>query len=370
MNATRKKTSKKPLIKRFILTGIAVLIVLGGIFGVWAYHLQKMIHKFSQPQPPTTVTAVKAEAQNWTPKLHAVGSLAAVNGVDVTTQVAGQVTAILFTSDERVKQGQPLVQLDTSTWVPQLDSAKASLTLSQLNYQRQLDLKAQNATPESSVDSARATLEQDQASVAKLQATLQQMTIEAPFTGKIGIRQINLGQYLQPGANIASLQSQDPLYVNFEIPGTQLSEVHLNQTVEVTSESDPHQVFTGKVTAMDSAISSDTRSLSIQATLPNPQHQLIPGMFVTVDVLLPQADDIVTLPETAVNYTLYGNSVYVISKDEKTGQLTASEEPVIVGNSRNGKTQILQGLKVGEEVVTTGQMKLFNGAHVAIVPAP
>lgn len=359
---------KKAFLKRLIITVVFIIVVLAILFGVWFHNVQKMLAQFEKPQPPVTVTATKAISQDWTPSISSVGTLQAPQGVDVTTKSAGQITKIEFESDQQVSKGQPLVQLSSSTLIPQIKKAEASLELAKINYKRQLDLRAQQANSPSDLDTASAQLKENEAELAYLKAQLGNLTVKAPFSGKIGIRQVNVGQYIQPGTAIASLQDTQTLYVNFYIPANSVQLIHVGQAVEVTAEAYPNKVFAGKVTALNSSLSANTRSLEVQATIPNEQHLLWPGMFVTVKSLLPVEKNIVTIPQTAVNYTLYGNSVYVVSQDKD--HTVAKEQAVTVGLARDNQVQILKGLSVGEEVVTTGQMKLQNNSPIQIVAGP
>lgn len=357
--------------KRMIIMLIGVAIVFGGVFGfdyVRSYFMGKFFANF-QP-PPAVINATKATEETWQPSLLAVGSLVAVKGVEVTTQVPGQVTDIYFHSGDHVEKGQPLLQLDARTDIQDLKNYQAQLTLAQLNYNRSAELYQKKAVSKSDLDTNQAQLEEAKALVQKTEVLIDEKKIEAPFAGKIGIRQVNIGQYLTAGTDIVSLQALNPLYVQFYLPEQELSKAKVGQDVTVTVDAFPGEKFAGTVTAIDSKVDTGTRNILIQATIPNDQKQLLPGMFVTVNVLLPVQKNVVTVPQTAISYSLYGDSVYVIKQDgtDKDGKpiLKAYREYIKIGERRDNEVAIESGIKAGQEIVTSGQLKLQDGMRVQI----
>lgn len=357
--------------KRMTIVIIALIIIFGGIFGfnVFRTHLIKQFEKNYVP-PPATISATKAITQSWQPTLTAVGSLAAINGVNVSSEVNGSVIAIYFKSGQMVKEGQSLIQLDDSTDIEDLKNNQAELDLAKLEYARKASLWKTGAISKSDYDQALATLRQSQAAVNKSLVAISKKNIRAPFAGKIGIRQVNIGQYVNPGDTLVSLQSLDPLYVNFSLPEQYLKDIYLSQKVSITVDAYPNEKFYGKITAVNALVTVATRSIDVQGTLPNPKLQLYPGSFADVEVYLPEQKSVVTIPQTAVTYSLYGNMVYVVEqkgKDKKDKPiLKAYQRYVTVAGMKNNRVVSEKGLKAGEMVVTSGQNKLESGATVVI----
>jgi membrane fusion protein (multidrug efflux system) len=364
--------SKSPLAKRMII----MIMIVGILFGlIIAYNILRaiiMAHFFEQFKSPTlTISSAKATAKTWQPMINAVGTLVAVNGVDVTSQVSGQVVSIFFESGQFVKAGQPLIKLDDRTDQQDLKNFEASLKLSQINYQRQIDLLKTKSTAQSSVDQASAQLQEDQAQAQKTMILIDQKLIKAPFDGKIGIRQVNLGQYISPGTALVNLQSLNPLYAQFSLPEQYFKALYVNQPIEMTVTTYGDKIFTGKIRSIDSEINSQTRNLTIQAVIPNDQLQLYPGMSANINVLQPQQLNVITVPQTAIDFSLYGDSVFILVKDDKTKDkdgpvYVVHRRYVTTGERRDNEIEVTKGLKPGEEVVTSGQLKLDDGTHVKI----
>ncbi len=361
---------KKRLKKRMIVMLVIVLILFGGLF---AFNIIRgvMIKKFFanfQP-PPVTISSAKVQSVAWQPFIEAVGSVVAVNGVDVTSEVAGLVVGISFQSGDEVKKGDLLVQLDDRTDHEDLKNFQAQLKLAQLDFGRQSQLLAKSATAQQNLDSARATLDQMKANVARTEVLIDQKAIKAPFDGKLGIRQVNLGQYISPGTQVVTLQNLDEVFVDFSLPESSIPKLYVGQPVQVKVDAYGAKLFDGKITAINSKVDSDTRNVLVRATFPNPDHQLLPGMFGNLQVLLPTKENVLTVPQTAITYNLYGNSIYVIekttTKDGKT-LLTAKLKYVTVGDRRLNQVAILKGVNAGDEIVTSGQLKLTDGAIVEI----
>ncbi|ALA26387.1 efflux transporter periplasmic adaptor subunit [Piscirickettsia salmonis] len=355
------------------LTLIILIVLLFGTISFFIYrHIQagmKMLAAFIPP--PATVSAVKVTETSWQPYLQSVGSLVAVNGVNVTSQVSGQVERILFQSGDFVEKGRPLVQLDDRTEQANLLQYKAKLKLDQLTYDRDRSLLKKNAISRQDVDTALTSLEQTKAQMLATEVSISQKLIRAPFSGKIGIRNVNLGQYISPGTNIVSLQSINPLHVNFSLPQEDMNKIKLGQKISAHVDTFAGREFTGTITAMNSEVDSNTRTIEIQASLPNPKHELYPGMFTTVQVYLPVLPKVLTLPHTAVTYTLYGNSVYLIQLNGKKNQQgeptgTVTRISIQTGDQRSNTVVINKGLKAGDLIVDGGQLKLENGAAIAL----
>lgn len=363
---------KKPIKKPLIIVVILLLVIFGGIFGfgaVRSYFMGQFFAHFALP--PATISTAKVKAETWKPSISAVGSLAAINGVQVTTQQAGMVEQINFQSGQLVKKGESLIQLDDSEDLQDLKNFRAQLKLANITFERQKKLYKYGAVATSGLDQAKAGLEQAEAQANKTQIIIDKKNIKAPFAGKAGILLVNLGQYINVGTPVVSLQALDPLYVNFSLPEQNLSKLYVGQPVAFTIEAHGNKVFEGKITAINSEVNSQTRNVLIQATVANPKLELYPGMFANVQVKLPQQQNVIVVPQTAITYNLYGDSVYVVEQngtDKKTGKpiLKAVTKYVTVGEKFDDSVIILKGLNAGEEVVTSGQLKLHNGSEVVI----
>jgi membrane fusion protein, multidrug efflux system len=318
--------------------------------------------------PPEAVTTVVAKSQEWPATLSAIGSAVAVHGVVVSSDLPGVVEKISFESGRTVRQGDLLVQLDTRQETAQLAAAQAQSELAKLTVDRLTGLIKTGIAAQADWDKADAELKQAQAKIGEVKATIARKTIRAPFTGILGIRQVNLGQYLEAGAPIVPLQSLDPIYVNFSVPQQDAARLKEGIAVKVKSENAGTEA-TGKLTALDSLIDSATRNVQIQATFANPNGKLRPGMYVTASVNLGSATTIIPLPTSAINYAPYGDSVYVVEdmKDQK-GQAYKGvrQQFVKLGPGRGDQIAVLDGLKPGEEVVTSGVFKLRQGASVQV----
>lgn len=359
------------LSRNMIIMIIVLLIVFGGIFG-WGIIRSIFIKRYFanfQP-PPVTISTAKATAVVWQPYLSAVGSVVAINGVQVTTEVAGLVEKISFESGQMVKQGDPIIQLDDAEDRQDLKNFQAQLDLAQITYRRQSILYKGNNVARADLDQATASLQQAQANVGKTLVLIDKKNIKAPFAGKLGIRLVNLGQYIAAGTAIVSLQSMDPLYIQFSLPEQNLNVLTVNQPIEIRVESEGDKVFIGKISALNSEVDANTRNILVQAVVPNPQYLLYPGMFANVRVLLPQKENVIAVPQTAVIFSLYGDAVYVVKPEgkDKEGKpiLKAHLHYVTTGERRGNEVIILKGIQAGDEVVISGQLKLNEGAPVLI----
>jgi membrane fusion protein (multidrug efflux system) len=312
---------------------------------------------------------VREEA--WTPMIESVGSLAAVQGVGVAAELDGKIVRIAFEPGTTAKEGELLVQQDTSTEEAQLRSAEASVTLAKVGLNRAHELIAQSTISQSELDSAEAQFKQAVAQADDIRATIAKKTIRAPFAGRLGIRLVNLGQSLKSGDPIVSLQALDPIFVDFQLPQQRLAELSRDLVVRVTSDALPaDEVVEGRITAINPEVDSATRNVRVQATLANPKERLHPGMFVNAAVLLPKADQVLVIPATAVLYAPYGNSVFVV-EDRKgrnggAGGKAVRQQIVRLGERRGDFVVVASGLKAGDTVVTTGVFKLRNGIAVTV----
>lgn len=363
--------------RMLIMLGVVVLIVLA-LAAIKAYSVYQQIQMFTAPQPAISVSAAKAEQMPWQSRLPAIGTLKAIQGVDLTAEVEGTVSQVQFQSGEKVKLGQPLLQLDSQVEQAILATALAVRNLAQVEYQRGKNLAVKQAISKSEFDRLNAELLKAEASVAQLQASLDKKRILAPFAGTIGIRQVDVGDYLSPGTTIATLQDLSTLFVDFYLPEQAVPQLALGQQVRVGVAAYPGEVFSGEVAALNSKVEESTRNLQVRAVLPNPDNKLLPGMFANLAVLLPGDQQAVVVPETAITYTLYGNSVYVIGekkddqgavvKDDKgQAELVVERRFVTTGERRDGRVVVSKGLQPGDQVVTAGQLKLDNGSHVTLV---
>lgn len=350
---------------------LLVLLVLAALIGGLAYvkygQIQKEAAIFSQPMPAPTVSAATVETNLWEPTLNAVGTVQAVQGVDVNNEVAGQVKEILFESGAMVKQGQRLLHLDDEVDRADLEGLLAAERLAKIKLDRNRTLLKDRAVAQGDVDETTAQLDQARAQVKAKQATIQKKAIRAPFTGQLGIRQVNLGQYLPAGSAIVSLQALDPVYVDYALPERHLAQLTVGQSVRVQVAAYPDRTFEGRIEAISPGIDRGTRNLVIRARFDNPDLALRPGMFARVATLLPVQDRILTIPREAVSFNTYGDSVFLI--DEQDGKTSVQRRQIRTGDVRGDRVVVLEGLKAGDRVVSAGQVKLVNGQPVRILPA-
>jgi membrane fusion protein (multidrug efflux system) len=319
--------------------------------------------------PPEAVTTIVARQEPWEQTLGAIGTVTAVNGVTVSADLPGIVQEFTFDSGRTVQAGEVLVRLDTRQERAQLSAAEARRDLANLELERTRGLLEQGITSQSDYDRATAEAKQSEALVGEIRATIDRKVIRAPFSGILGIRQVNLGQYLQGGDPVVPLQSLDPVLVDFSVPQEELQQAQAGREVRVAAESDSGEEVSGTITAIDSIVDRATRNVRVQATLANPQARLRPGMFVKVRVMLPARESVIALPASSVLYAPYGNSVFIVEniKDPK-GQVYRGvrQQFVKLGSERGDQIAVLSGVKSGEEVVTSGVFKLRNGAAVLV----
>ncbi|MDN5863978.1 MAG: efflux RND transporter periplasmic adaptor subunit [Gammaproteobacteria bacterium] len=376
--------------KRIAIAFIGILIVLAIFAGIKACSIMGMIDAFANYRPPpTTVAASAAKQVQWRPYIEAIGTMEAVNGVHVSSAIAGKVVKIAFQSGEHVEKGALLVQLDASEEKAQLAQFQAQRNLAHGKYQRALAMHKKNLTSDQELDTARASYKGAVAQVAAITATIDKKSINAPFAGVLGIREVNLGQYLSPGTAIVNLVQLRPLFVTFTLPQGAVPELHPGQEVVLTLDAYPGKQFQGEVTAINPSLNHQSRTIEVQATISNQQELLHPGMFVNVRVLAKEAQKQVVIPTTAISYSLYGDTVYVLTPANGTpgnaGKQAApaatakapasggGEQKVYVAKqvfvkagTRRDKLVAVSGIDPGTMVVTAGQIKLHQGSRVVI----
>lgn len=352
---------------------VIVAVLLGLVFAGLAFVNQKrdeaLTAIFSKKPPPTPVAAAVATVQDLPKYLTGIGTLVAVHQVMVAPEVGGRVTQIFFQSGSNVQAGDPLVQLNDKPDQGDLANFRAQAKVAELNLARSKELVTRQFTPQQTVDQNQAILDQAQANIAKTQAVIAQKLIRAPFGGQLGIRLIEVGQFLNPAGQIVTLTDLDTLYVNFTLPEQTRSQLSIGQLVQLRVDAFPGRVFEARLTTVEPQVTADTRTIKLQATLDNPEHALLPGMFANAAVVLPPATGVVTVPETAVDYSLYGDSVFLIGNDkDEAGKpvLTVTRTFVKTGDRFDNRVAILSGLKAGDRVAASGQLKLNTGTAVTI----
>ncbi len=357
--------------RKIVLSAALVVTLLFVLAGVKTLQVRAMIDANKEfSVPPEAVSSAPVKEESWPRALGAVGSVSPVQGVVLRAEVPGRVTQIGFQNGGAAHQGQVLIQLDTSSEEAQLRGAEAQAELAELNLRRSKDLRAQNLIAQQDLDAAVANSRQLVGQVDNIRAAIAKKTIRAPFSGRLGIRQVNLGQVVSAGDPIVSLQSLDPVYVDFTLPEQRLPAVHPGMPVRVTTDASGGATFTGTLTAINPDVDATTRNVRLQATIANRDERLRPGMFARIEVGLPEAERVLAVPATAVLHAPYGDSVFVIgeTKDEKTGktQQTVRMTTVRLGTTRGDFVAITEGLKPGDTVVSSGVFKLRNGSPVVI----
>jgi len=358
--------------KRMIIMLIAVSVVLGLVFGfqVFKAHIIKKVMA-SLANPPQTVSTVVAGYSEWQPATAAVGSLRAVNGANLSLEVPGIVSQIDFKSGDDVPAGKVLLRLRADDDIAKLHALQATATLAQINYDRDRKQFAARAVSRATLDTDEATLKNDQAQVAAQQAIVDQKILRAPFAGHIGIRQVDLGQYLAAGTQVVTLQALDPLYADFYLPQQALAHLKVGQAATVQVDTYQGENFSGQIIAISPQVDPSSRNVQVRATLANPNHRLLPGMFATLDIDTGAKQRLITLPQTAIAYNPYGDTVYIVlDKGGKnaTGQpnLIAQQTFVTTGATRGDQVAVLKGIKAGDVIVSAGQIKLHNDIPVLI----
>lgn len=366
--------------------GLIVLAALFGLLGLYNYVIQPMLlEKFIRgaEQPPAVISAEVARTEQRIAAITAVGSVQAINGVDVAAEVGGVVREIAFASGQAVAKGAVILRLDTTSEEADIRLYQATLKNAQQNLDRAVSLVGKGFVSQANVDNAIAARDQAQAQLQRARADLQKKVIRAPFAGRLGIRQVDLGHYVSPGTAIVTLQAVDPIYVTFFVPEQKLRALRSGQKIEARTDAVPGRVFGGTITSIDARIDEATRNIRVQATLPNADGALTPGMFVNVAAIGQSIESVVTVPETAISYSLYGDSVFVLTpvanqmSDKPAGQIHAVERRnVTPGEVEGGRVAIVSGLRAGELVATAGLIKLRDGGkavisnRIALTPTP
>ena len=357
--------------KRMVIMLAAVAVVFGGIFGFQVFKAT-MIKKFisAMGSPPQTVSAIKAGYSEWQSKVEAIGSLRAVLGADLSLEVAGVVDTITFNSGDEVAQGKQLLKLRAGDDAARLESLQAMAELSEITYERDQKQFKMQAVSQATLDTDSANLKNAKAQVVQQQAILDKRILRAPFDGQLGLRVVDLGQYLSAGSVIVTLQALDPIFVDFFVPQQSVDQVRLGQTVTVKVDAFRDKIFTGEISALNPKVDTGSRNLQVRAVLQNPDHKLLPGMYATVDIAIGAPLNYITLPQTAISYNPYGDTVYVVDNKgtDANGkpQLIARQTFVTAGATRGDQVAVLKGVGEGDMVVTAGQIKLHNGSAILI----
>lgn len=365
--------------KRLVIAGIIVVVFLAALSAFHFILKPAMIQQFvaQNTPPPANVSTEEARLEKWVPRASAIGTLVAIQGIDIASQVSGIVSAIQFESGDTVDKDAELVLLDDQVEQADLLNHKASLREAMLEFDRQKNLEGRGFAAEARLEESRAKRDSAAASVQRTRALIEQKTIKAPFSGRLGLKQVEIGQYVSPGQALVSVQKLAPIWVDFPIPEQEISSIKVGQAIDLTVDAFPGEKFTGAVETLDARVSQDTRTLTVRGRLSNPEEKLLPGMFANVSVQSGDEEEVVTVPRTAVSFSLYGDSVYVVKKGEGPAEggegdntaepeLTADRRFVRVGATQNGRITILEGIEAGETVITTGQLKLKPGARIRI----
>ena len=364
--------------RMLIMLGAVILVVL--VLAAFKFNsIYSQIQQFKAPKPPINVEVVKSRREPWQSQLPAIGTLTASQGIDLSVEIAGTISDVQFRSGEKVRQGQPIVLLDSEIEQASLAAAEADRHLAKVEFERARSLIDGQAISRSEFDRLNAQSQKAVATVAQLQASLAKKRILAPFSGTIGIRQVDVGDFVAAGTAIATLQDLSTLFVDFYLAEQQIPLLALDQRVAIKVAAFPEDVFEGRIVAINPKVEITTRNVQVRAELANPGERLLPGMFADLQVLLPSEEPKVVVPETAITYTLYGNSVLAVKEGqppepEEGAEAPGRSEPYLVverrfvktGERRGGQVVILDGVEAGEQVVIAGQLKLDSGAHVAI----
>lgn len=368
--------------KRFVIIGVAFGLLIGGLAFFQFVFIPQMIKQsiLGAPPPTETISAEVSRMEKWPPYVKAIGTVEAVNGIDVAAKTAGIVRQFFFDSGAEVKEGEVIAQIDDDAEQADLRNLQASLKNAEQEYQRNQDLAKQGIAPKRELQAAEARRAELLAQIDKIRSTIEDKKVKAPWAGRLGIRKVDAGSFVQAGQALVWLQSIDPVYVDFTIPEDDYSKIAAGQVVETTYRAYPNEVFKGTVDVIDAKVDESTRAIAVRAVLPNPEKKIVAGMFADVKVITAEPQPVLTVAETAVIYSLYGDSVYVVVPGKpapNAPSTTATQkgtEPVLQverrfvkpGEVRDSRIAILQGLKDGEQVVTVGQLKLRPGTNVRI----
>ncbi|TGN38681.1 efflux RND transporter periplasmic adaptor subunit [Marinobacter confluentis] len=351
---------------RFVIVIIFLGVVLGGIFGYKFYQFGQMQEQNSQPQPPAKISAVTAQTESWTPQIKAVGSIEAINGIEVANEVPGVVESINFESGDTVAKGDVLIRLDAAIDEAAVRTRRAEAQLAEQEFKRLSDLLPKRAVSQSEYDEAKANFDAARARVNEAEAQLSKKVIRAPFDGKLGLRLVDQGEYIATGTPIVEVNMLDPIYVDYTLSEKDLALVSQGFGVVATVAAVPDRTFEGQVSAINTSVNPQTRTVRVRATLDNRDNLLRPGMFATINTRQPEDRQVVTVPRTAISYNTYGDYVYVVAENDD-GKLVVKRRTVESGDIRDGRVAVISGLKEGEQVVAKGLLRLRAGQEVTVV---
>ena len=353
------------MIKRMLVMVVALGLFFGGVFGWKAFVGGKIRQAIAEQGPPVAaVSTAMVESSNWVPQLQTVATLRSAQAVDVTAQVDGQITRLHFDSGDEVERGTLLLEQYVADDRAELKALQADLRLAEIEVKRITQLVAERLLPERDLDSATSRLDRVRAEVESLNVAIGKKSIRAPFAGRLGIRQVNLGQFIEPGDAIVRLESLDRLYADFKLPQQALPRLDVGQSVEVTVDAWPGEFFRGEVSAIEPGIDTATRNISLRAEIGNSDGRLRPGMFAEIGVALPERRNVLLVPQSAISFSPFGNSVYIVEAAE-SGSVVRNTY-VNVGETRGDLIEVMDGLEAGQQIVTSGQLKLRDGAPVTI----
>ncbi len=354
------------MIRPFIIMLTLVALLLSGIFG-WKFYTgwQMGQSMAAMAMPPVVVSTTEAAEARWSPTIPVVGTLRALQGVDVTAQIAGQISELNFESGQTVVAGDLLLKQYTADDEARLAGLEADTHLAQLNLKRAEELVQEKLVSETDFDTRRTELSRAQAAENNLRAIIEQKSIRAPFAGRLGIREVDMGQYVEPGDRLVRLESLQQVLVEFPVPQQYIGQLSVGQSLTLVSDAWPEQTFSGMIRALESQIDRNTRMLRVQGIVENPDERLVPGMFVQVEVILPVRDSVLTVPQSVITFSPYGNSVFVLDSGAD-GALSARKVFVTTGETRGDQVMITSGLDTGATLVTAGQQKLRNGSLVVV----
>jgi membrane fusion protein (multidrug efflux system) len=354
---------------RMVVMLVLVVGVFAGLGGMKYLQIKEALSRMGPP-PPATVSTTIAAFEDWQPQLEAVGSLRAVNGADLAFEVPGIVEELHFNSGDEVQAGAVLIKLRDDEDVSKLHSLQAVADLANITFERDMKQIGAQTVSQATVDADKSKLMAARANIAEQQALIDKKVIHAPFDGRLGIRAVDLGQYLAAGTTVVTLQSLDPIFLDFFLPQQALDQIRIGQAVNAKVDTYPGQLFAGEISAIEPKVDSASRNVRVRAALKNSDHKLLPGMYATVDIATGDPQRFVTLPQTAITFNAYGNTVYIVDKGgagaDGQPQLTVRQSFVKTGETRGDQIAVLDGVKEGETVVTAGQLKLRNGAAVAV----
>ncbi len=350
---------------RFLIVIIFLGVVLGGIFGYKFYQFGQLKEQLSQPQPPAQISTTKAKSGRWTPAVKAVGSVEAINGIEVANEVPGVVERIGFESGDTVSKGDILIRLDAAIDEAALRTRRAEAQLAEQEFKRVSDLLPKRAVSQSQFDEAKANVDAARARVNEAEAQLNKKVIRAPFDGTLGLRMVDQGEYLPTGTPIVEINMLHPIYVDYTLSEKDLPRIATGYDVTATVAAIPGQTFDGEVSAINTSVNPETRTVRIRATVANPDNALRPGMFTTIQTKQPEDRDVVTVPQTAISYNTYGDFVFVVEENDE-GELIVNRRTVQTGEVRDARVSVEEGLAEGEEVVAKGLLRLRAGQRVEV----